>query len=141
MLNGIKAAAFYYTVVFAAGFVFGMLRVLVLAPQVGERLAVLLELPFMLTISWFACRWLIDRFSVPAALVPRLAMGIVAFALLMAAEIGISVFGLGRTLAQHLESLLTGASLLGLTGQIVFALFPVIQMPMRGRITTPRQTI
>jgi hypothetical protein len=86
----------------------------------------------MLTVSWFACKWLVDRFSVPAVFGPRLAMGGgVAFALLMAAEIGLSVFGFGRTLAQYLESQMTTAAMLGLAGQGAFALFPVVQMFMR----------
>jgi hypothetical protein len=37
----------YFAAVFAAGFAFWTLRVLVLVPQVGERLALLIELPFM----------------------------------------------------------------------------------------------
>jgi hypothetical protein len=131
MLNGFKASVVYFAAVFSAGFVFGALRVLVLVPQVGERLAVLIELPFMLTVSWFVCKSIVGRFSVSAAFGPRLAMGSGAFALLMAAEAGLSVFGFGRTLAQHLDSLLTAAGLLGLAGQVVFALFPVAQMLTR----------
>jgi hypothetical protein len=128
MWNGFKASVVYFAVVFAAGFVFGTLRVLVLVPLVGERIAVLIELPFMLTVSWLACRSIVTRFSVPTMIGPRLVMGGTAFALLMAAEIGLSVFAFSRTVAQHLESQMTTAALLGLAGQVGFALFPFAQM-------------
>lgn len=137
MRNVFNASVVYFAAVFAAGFVFGTLRVLVLVPQVGDKLAVLIELPFMLSVSWFACRSIVRRFSVPAVFGPRLVVGGVAFALLMAAEAGMSVVGFGRTLAQHFESLLTTAALLGLAGQVVFALIPFAQIFTRRASSRP----
>src|SRR6202011_5564703 len=107
------------------GFLLGTLRVLVVAPQLGEPLAVVIELPLMLATSWLACGWIIHRSSLPGALSPRLVMGGVAFALLMVAELGVSVFAFGRTVVQHFETYQTGESLLGLLSQIAFGLFPV----------------
>ena len=137
MLNGLKAALAYFATVFLAGFVFGAVRVLVVVPHVGDEFAVLIELPFMLTLSWFACASIAVRFSVPAMIAPRMVMGSVAFVLLMAAEANLSIFAVGRTLAQHLETLLTMASLLGLAGQVAFALFPVIQIARRRSAERP----
>jgi len=68
------AGVAYFGVVLAAGFLLGTLRVLVMVPAIGEAGAVGLELPIMLTLSWLACRWLIARFDVAAALTPRLGM-------------------------------------------------------------------
>ncbi len=51
----------------------------------------------MLAISWFSSRWLIERFRVPTELSLRLVMGGLAFAFLMVAEVGLSIFGFGRT--------------------------------------------
>jgi hypothetical protein len=42
----------YIVAVFAAGFVLGVLRTLVLVPLFGELAAVLVELPVMLTVAW-----------------------------------------------------------------------------------------
>ena len=59
------AAAFLYSVtVFAAGFVFGAIRVLWLEPKIGPLAAVLCELPFLLVAMALAARW------VPKGLAP-----------------------------------------------------------------------
>lgn len=53
-------AAAYFAAVFAAGFVFGMIRTLFVAPAVGESTAELIEAPFMLavivTVAWALAR-------------------------------------------------------------------------------------
>jgi len=117
----------YFALVFAIGFLLGALRILVLSRHLGDVLAVLTELPMMLAASWIVCAWLISRFAVPTGLAPRAAMGGVAFCLLMVAEIGVSVLGFERSISEHFASYRRMASLLGLTGQFAFALFPVIQ--------------
>ena len=117
----------YCGVVFAVGFVLGALRVTLVVPRLGETVAVALELPVILAISWMACRWLIVRFAVPADRNARLVMGATAFAVLMAAELGVSMIIFGRTLADHLDQYRTAPSLLGLTGQLAFAAFPLLQ--------------
>ena len=83
--QGVKAGAAYFAVVFAAGFVLGTVRVLLLIPRLGALTSVLLELPLMLAISWMACGWALRRFRVPPRIPPRLTMGATAFALLMLA--------------------------------------------------------
>jgi hypothetical protein len=119
----------YFAIVFAAGFALGTLRVLILMPRLGNPVAaILLELPIMLAISWWSSRWLIARFEVPASLGASLAMGGIAFTTLMIAELGVSVFGFGRTLAAHLEQYRQLPALLGLVGQVAFAVIPAIQI-------------
>jgi hypothetical protein len=51
MQSALKADLIYVAIVFTVGFLLGTLRVLGLAPILGERLAVMIELPFMLGIS------------------------------------------------------------------------------------------
>ena len=127
MMRAALAGLAYFGVVFAAGFALGTLRVLVLAPRLGEIAAVLLELPIILAMSWVACRWLVTRFDVPKMLSARLVMGGVALAVLLVAEIGVSAFGFGRSLSAHLEQYRRLPALIGLAGQVAFALFPIIQ--------------
>jgi len=117
----------YFALVFAAGFALGTLRVLVLIPQIGEISAVLLELPLLLALAWVACRWLVRRLDVPAALSARSLMGGLAFAMLMIAELGVSILGFGRTFSSHLERFRQLPELLGLAAQMVFAALPIIQ--------------
>ena len=128
MAPSVQAGIVYFLIVFAAGFLMGTIRVLTIAPAVGETLAVLIELPVMLAVSWFASRAVVARLAVPGRLQPRLVMGGVAFALLMLAEIGVSVFALQRSIGAHFEAYLAVPALLGLAGQIAFALFPAVQL-------------
>lgn len=132
MRAALKAGLAYFAIVFSVGALLGTLRVLVLAPRSGELLAVAIELPVMLAVSWVACRRLVARFSVPGRPAPRAAMGGLAFGLLMGAEIGVSVLGFGRTVAEHLEAYRSAAALMGLAGQIAFALFPLAQSWVRA---------
>ncbi len=119
--------------VFAAGFVLGTLRVLFLAPRLGETAAVLAELPVIVLVSWVVCGRLVSRFAVAAAAGPRLTMGAAAFILLMAEELALSILGFGRSAAEHWQHYRTLAGALGLGGQIVFAAFPFVQTKLSRR--------
>jgi len=127
MMRAAWAGLAYFGVVFAAGFALGTLRVLVLAPRLGESASVLLELPIILAVSWVVCRRLVTRIAVPKAPSARLAMGGIALGALLVAEAGVSVLGFGRTLSAHLEQYRQLPALIGLAGQVAFALFPIIQ--------------
>lgn len=123
-----RAGAIYFAIVFAAGFALGTVRVLFLIPQVGELLAVLLELPLMLGISWFASAKIIARFQVPPRIPARATMGAVAFALLMVAELTLSLTLFGSSINDFAQTLTTPHGIIGLAGQILFGLMPVIQL-------------
>jgi len=114
-------------VVFVAGFVLGALRVAVLVPAVGDFAAVLIELPFMIGISWIACAALVRRLAVPARAAPRLTMGGVAFLSLIVAEMVLAVAAFGRGPAAFAADLTRPAGVVGLAGQVLFALFPWLQ--------------
>lgn len=117
------AAAAYWTMIFALGFVLGTLRVLWIAPAIGLVPATALELPVMLGASWVASGWLVRRFAL-AAEAEALAMGALAFALLMAAECALAVWLSGATAGEWLVGLAEPHAALGLAGQLVFALLP-----------------
>jgi hypothetical protein len=121
----LRAGVAYWLAVFAAGFALGVARTLFVVPHVGPLVAVAIELPIILSIAWWICarilRW--------AALDRRgaIAMGAVAFLLLMLAELTLSVQLFGRTVTGHLALYADPAHLLGLAGQVAFALFPWLQ--------------
>ena len=108
MLRIVLPALVYVATVFAAAFVLGALRVMLVVPRLGELAAVTLEVPVVLGLSW-------------------LAMGGMAFALLMLAEtlLGITLFG--RSLASILATMATLPGLVGLAGQIGFGLVPALR--------------
>ncbi len=113
----------YWAVVFALGFVLGTIRVLWLAPLIGLLPATVLELPLILTASWFAAGWLVLRFAIDTAS-EALAAGGLAFLLLMVAECTLAVMMMGQTPGQWLADLRQPHALLGLAGQVAFALMP-----------------
>jgi hypothetical protein len=126
-LRAAKAGAFYFAAVFALGFALGTLRVGVLEPRFGRLAALALELPVMLAASWVACRALVARLRIPPAAADRLVMGGTAFALLMGAELLVGMLAFDRTFASHLATYREPLVLVGLAGQVLFALFPLAQ--------------
>lgn len=125
--RALEAGAAYFAIVFAAGFVLGTARVLLFIPLLGELPATLLELPLILAIAWFVCGKLVVRFQVPRRTPPRAIMGAVAFSLLMFAEVGLSLALFGDSLSDFTRGLTTPHGLLGLAGQVAFALMPLIR--------------
>lgn len=122
-LSAVKAGVAYFALVFLVGFALGVVRVGLLTPWVGAFSAILLELPVILTASWFVCGWILSRFRVPAHAKHRLVMGGTAFILLIAAEVMLAT-ALGRGPREYLISFGTPEGVLGLGGQIGFAAFP-----------------
>ncbi|HTJ88923.1 MAG TPA: hypothetical protein VL356_01920 [Acidocella sp.] len=121
------AAIVYFALVFAAGFVLGTIRVLLVAPLWGELPAVLLESPMMLFLSWLACGASIRMFGLRGRCA-GLAMGAVAFALLMTTEFALSRLAFGRAPAETFSAWGTAAGAVGLTSQLAFGLIPVLRV-------------
>jgi hypothetical protein len=133
MRRMIAEGSAYFALVFAAGFLLGALRVLVLAPRLGEGAAVLVELPAMLAFSWIACARVVRWRDVARDAGQRLGMGGIAFALLMAGEAALAVLGFGRTLPEHVAGYLAPERATGLGAQIAFALIPLVQAQLARR--------
>lgn len=82
----------------------------------------------MLLVSWFACRAIITRLAVPPHLAARIVMGAVALALLLTAEAALGILVFGRSPAEHLALYADTPALLGLAGQLLFAMFPALML-------------
>lgn len=122
-----QAGIAYAAVVFALGFAFGTVRVLLLVPRVGATLAVLMEAPLMLAASWWVSRRCTQYFSVEAAAAARIVMGAVAFTVLMTLELALALLVFARTPAEYLASFQSAAGAVGLAAQVCFATFPFAQ--------------
>jgi len=125
-MHAIAAGAIYFTVVFAAGFCLGVLRTLLVQPLLGPLAAVALELPIILGIAWIACGRILRRRCL--SLGGAAMMGALAFVLLMLGEAMLSMLLGGRSWSAHLALYAKAHHQLGLAGQLLHALFPVIQV-------------
>lgn len=125
MAKAVRMGTLYFAIVFAIGFILGALRTLVVAPLAGDVAAVVIELPLMLGASWLVCGRLLP--ALPAGIRPRLVMGGTAFALLMLAEYGMAIWFFGRSPAAYAAAMALPAGLIGLAGQIGFALMPLVR--------------
>ena len=119
----IKAGVAYGVIGFGFGFAFGIVRTMLVAPAIGAFAAVAIEVPLMLAACTPLARWCLRRWSI-AAPIAALAMGLAAFATGMTCEF---LFGLalGQTPQAMLSALALPQGLLGLAGQIGFALLPL----------------
>ncbi len=132
----LRPAFVYATIAFAIGFLLGTGRVLILMPALGPVAAVALELPLMLTVSWLAAGVVLQRWPLPDR-ASRLGMGLIAFLLLMVAELALGQLLFGQSLVQAAYGLTRPEGLLGLAGQIGFGLIPALRKD-QGREPGPR---
>ena len=121
-----RAALAYFALVFGAGFILGSIRVSFLVPRLGERIAELIEMPFMLVVIVFAARFIVKRFSLPTAAPLRLSVGIVALALLLIAEILLNVALQRQTLDAYIASRDPVSGSVYLVMLMLFAVMPLI---------------
>jgi hypothetical protein len=134
MRRALAAGAIYFAAVFAVGFCLGVLRTLVVQPLIGDLPAVAIELPVILAAAWLVCARMLRRAHLAYAGAGL--MGATAFALLMLGEAAISVLLVGRSLAGHVTLYAQAPHLLGLAGQVVFALLPLIRTLQIRRLST-----
>jgi hypothetical protein len=122
----IKAGITYFALVFGAGFVLGMIRVPFLVPRLGERVAELVEMPFMFVAILLSARFIIRRFSLPANVLARLWAGFVALGLLVAAEVLLAVALQDRTLGEYVASRDPVSGSVYLAMLALFAVMPLV---------------
>jgi hypothetical protein len=126
-------AGFAYTLgVFVFAFVVGAIRVTLVAPRLGTLLAVIMEAPIVLAVSWRVSLWCTRRFNVSRDVRPRILMGAVAFAVLMLLELGFSVLVFGETVSHYLEKYTSPTGVIGLAMQGCFATIPWIQSHLQS---------
>jgi hypothetical protein len=128
MKPAIKAGILYFLFILAATFVLGFIRLRLIVPAGGEWVGLAIELPVTLALVWVISRWLVRKLRVPAESAPRLAMGGLALALLLATRALVSAIALGQSLAEHLANYEQPHTMIGLAAQLLFALMPWLRM-------------
>ncbi len=130
-LRTIKAGMAYFSLAFGAGFVMGAIRVTFLVPRLGERVAELIEMPFMFIVIVLAARFIARRFALPPTVLVRLGAGLLALGLLIAAELLLAVALQDRSLGEYVASRdpVSGSVYLAMLG--LFAAMPLVVTRLR----------
>lgn len=89
MIRAFFAGFIYFAIVFASGFSLGLIRVPILVPRFGERIAELIESPFMFVAIVLTSRWLVKRLGMTGEYVRPLLAGIFAAVLMLTVEFGV----------------------------------------------------
>jgi hypothetical protein len=126
MARVVGAGLLYFALTFGAGFLLGPIRILWLEPRLGARTAELLEIPVMVGVTFLAARWVTGRLAVPPAAGPRLGMGVLAAALLLAAEFGLVLRLRGLTLEDYFASRDPVSGSAYYASVLLLALFPLL---------------
>ena len=102
-MQRLRAAGFYFLLVFSAGFMLGTVRVLFIVPAIGERAAELLETPLMVLVVALAARFIVRRYAGSIQGSPQwLHVGAMALACMLTADVGVGVALRGMTVWQAL---------------------------------------
>ena len=121
-----RAGAIYFALVFGTGFLLGAIRVPLLVPRLGMRNAELLEMPVMLVVILVAARFVVRRFALPPSAGVRVPVGVLALALLIAAELLLALAVQNQSLAQYIISRDPVSGSVYLAMLAVFAAMPLI---------------
>jgi hypothetical protein len=100
----LKAGLLYFGLVFGAGFFLGTIRILLVVPRFGTRIAELIETPIMLVVTIVAAKWIVRRFDVPYTLSMRLGMGCIALGFMLLAEFTLMLRLRGLSISEYLAS-------------------------------------
>jgi hypothetical protein len=128
----IRAALVYFAIVLGAGFVLGMFRVPILVPRIGERWAELSEMPIMAGVIFFAAGYLLRRFPEIARPGVSLAVGGLALAFSVAAELGLAVVLQDQTLAEFIGSRDKVSGTVYIALLLVFGIMPRLRLSNQG---------
>ena len=131
LASSAKAGVAYAVTVFAIGFLLGIARILLLAPRVGSTIAVSVEVPIILTASWYVSSIWMKRLAVGAENRTRIFVGAVAFVTLMILELALSIGLFRRSIGEYLAELRSLAGAIGLAAQVCFATFPLLNVVVR----------
>ena len=123
----LQAGIARFGLVFAAGFMLGTPRGLLLEPRFGSTWVVAAEIPAMLVIAWAVCRRLVAGFDPPDRADAPAVMGGTGFALLTLTEGLFGALAFGWPVAVQVAELGTAPRALGLAVQFAFELMPLLQ--------------
>ena len=129
MPKTIRAALLYFAIVLGTGFVLGMFRVPILVPRIGERWAELAEMPIMAAVLFLSAGYVLRRYPEIRSPHRSLAVGVLALALSVAAELGLAVVLQNQTLAEFIKSRDNVSGSVYIALLLLFAVMPRLRLP------------
>lgn len=120
-----KASLTYAGLVFASGFILGVIRALFVAPVLGTRAAELSELPLMILISYFAARYVVNRFRT-YLLRECVHIGLLALLMMVILELSLAVLIQGLSFGEYLAGRDPVSGLAYLFSLLLFATIPAL---------------
>ena len=133
MIQVLKVSALYFTGVFAVGFLLGAIRTLWVVPELGARVAELIEAPIMLLVVILAARTIVRRHAELPRWGQWLAVGLVALALLLVVEFTVVLRLRDLSLSEYFA---TRDSVSGTVYYVLlgaFAVMPLLMFRQRSR--------
>jgi hypothetical protein len=114
----LKAGAIYFLIAVGAELVLEVVRLQVVALDINERIAEIMEIPNVLLAAIIGARWVVDRFTFPPLPGIRLSVGFVALLLLLIAEATVILPLHGLSVAEYLarQDPVVGVAPLGALG-------------------------
>ncbi len=120
----VRSALLYFGLVFGAGFLLAMIRVPFLVPRLGERMAELIEMPFMFAAIYWAAGYVVRKYSASVTGRGWWYSGALALLLLLEAEFLLAVVLAERSVGEYIASRDPVSGSVYLFGLLLFALMP-----------------
>jgi hypothetical protein len=130
----VAAAAFYFAIVFGAGFLLGPIRVLWLEPRVGPIIAAACEAPLLLAAMVAAGRWVPRVLRLQRDLLSRLLMGVGALVLQQMADFAVGIGLRGISASEQLTQFATPQGLIYAALLVAFVVIPVLLGGLSTRV-------
>jgi hypothetical protein len=122
----LRAGAAYFAVVFGAGFMLGLIRVLWALPRFGERIAELMEAPVMLVVIVVTARWVVQTFAIASGSMTRLGIGVFALSIMIIVEFTLVLKLRGLSIPEYIQSRDPIAGTVYLVMLLIFAMMPTV---------------
>jgi hypothetical protein len=126
MKAALLAGVAYFAGLFGAGSAFGLARFLHATPSSPPLIALLLEVPMILTVAYFVCGWIADSLQVGTSAGLRIMMSVTTFALLVTADFAVSLVLSDEPWRAAADSTGTWGSGPGFAMQVLASTFPLI---------------
>ena len=98
---------------------------LLFVPQIGTRMAELIEIPIMIIVIIVAAKWIVRHYSVPFTPLSRLGTGLIALSLFLIAEFTLVLWLRGMSISEYFATRDPVSGIVYYLSLVVFGIMPV----------------